>query len=118
MAWESTVRALQRALPVQDPMGTVDQVGAPEHPCSRQKRLDNIATGLRVAGQPTVLETPAGGHTACVGQAIPLVLCTTKPINSGREMSQMVMILLVGPAEQIGADQPEMARVPEPVSEW
>src|SRR5262245_22071605 len=74
MPRKGAVRMLNRELPVDDAIGARDEVRALERAGGREEGLDDIAARFGIARQPAVLEAPARGHAARIGETIPHVL--------------------------------------------
>ena len=81
-----TVGTLQGEFPVDDAPGTIEQIGTIEHLGRRNERLDDVATGFRIARQPAVFEAPSCRNPAGVGHAVAHVLGEAQPVDRGAEM--------------------------------
>jgi hypothetical protein len=119
MAGEGAVGGLEGEFPVDHAVGPRHQFRRPSNLRSGQEGFDDVAGGLRVAGQPAVLEAPAGGHAAGVGFAVAHVLGAAEPVDGGGQVRGLWSRCswAAGLAQAVRQDQAQMARAPGLIAE-
>ena len=117
MSGEGAIGLLNRQFPVDDPLRAPNQLGTPQNSSCRDERLDDIAAGFGIAGQPAVLEAPTGGDPAAIGTAIADILCAAKPVDGGLEVQPTCLLGLFSLAKQVPRDEPQVPLLPWLIAE-
>ena len=113
MPRKRSIRMLQAEEPVDHAMRPAGQVGAFKNSGSFNEGLDNVAGGLGIPWQPTLVEAPARRHAACVGSLIENILRHTEPIQRRVEMCLIITGRGISRSPgDIPKDQPEMTEPP------
>ena len=112
MPWKCAVGRLQRQLPIDHFPCTVVEFGPVEVFRSGDESLDDVAGGLGIAGQPAVLETPAGSHPARIGLVPSHILRAAQPVDGAAQMGTMVLLGLPGCSGDVLHHQTQMAPFP------
>ena len=117
VARKGAIIELDRQLPVEYALGAGDQLLAPEQCGGIEEGLDDVAAGLGIAGQPAILETPAGADATAVGMADTHILGAAEPVDGPMQMGQVVPDRLAATVEQISQNQLPVEWSPELVSD-